>query len=303
MNLNPFFFSLPDLGSTFRFLATMYRLLIVASACLGTCQSTEKPRPVLAAAVPVFDGSTPNASRFADFTKALQSSGVAVLTPGIVDHQTIQAIDVWLLQAAGGGHLLQHPVRAPEGRFHGMVLPSDGNGRIARAVGKIARATGVGRRGAGLAELGVFIVRPNASAQPRHVDRHIPGFVSCQLALHDTGVQSGGLSVWPWTSRGSITRVEMAPLSAGSVVCYDGQLNHRGEGHSTSAEFRRVLYFTAAQSSTTELSEAALHPRLRCAPLRNAPLLPLQLLDSADIPPQEQNAWYSKHVCQSAFPD
>ena len=78
------------------------------------------------------------------------------------------------------------------------------------------------------------------------------------------------------------TAVEVV-VRAGTVTCYDGRLLHRSQAHaSRSGPPRRVLYFTAmykqgAQGRMTLQGESALHPQLRCAPLRNAPLTDLHL--------------------------
>eukprot|EP00037_Helgoeca_nana_P003142 m.38329 g.38329 ORF g.38329 m.38329 type:complete len:333 (-) comp13377_c0_seq1:412-1410(-) len=250
--------------------------------------------------------------------ETLRRHGVVVIEPGAVDGRTVAAIDEWVADAAASNSLHQHPIRAPQHRLHGMVLPGDANGLVAHAVAKIATAVGLDFSGVGLAELGVFVVGFGADAQDRHADRETAGFISCQLALHDMVANSGGLGVWPWETRGvggnqtwvaAAVEVAVAPLVAGQVVCYDGRLHHRGQQHRTQDQpTRRVLYFTAATTAAaSRLGEVALHPRLRCVPVRDAPLLPLGLLVATSLAPDNQsvtttrhNSWYSNRVCEAA---
>jgi len=97
-------------------------------------------------------------------------------------------------------------------------------------------------------------------------------------------------------------------LPAGAVACYEGRILHGGRAHrgGKEAPARRAIYFTAwydppggggAGSNAAgipKLGEAALHPSLRCAPLRHAPLLAMQSLREANA-----SAWRRK-MCQAA---
>eukprot|EP01052_Picozoa_sp_SAG31_P018560 SAG31_NODE_1319_length_8817_cov_1.857077_6_plen_246_part_00 len=132
-----------------------------------------------------------------------------------------------------------------------------------------------------LVELAGFVVQVGAEAQELHADQKSAGYLSCQLALHQTQTESGGLAVWPGsglqrepglqecqqaeiytfmkadTASGQVQSVndvsttglgaaEVAPIAAGSVVCYAGTVWHRGMGHTgvRTGNPRRALYFT-----------------------------------------------------------
>lgn len=95
--------------------------------------------------------------------------------------------------------------------------------------------------------------------------------------------------------------VELAPLRAGTVICYEGTLLHKGTGHHLSAP-RRVLYFSARYLGETgnRLGEAALHPSLRCMPLRDSPLLPLapftlEQFNLSYAQGGQSQEWWSRH--------
>ena len=203
--------------------------------------------------------------------------------------------------------LPQTTVQSPRERLHLALLPGDGDGDgglVADAVRAMVLALGpeVLPPRSGLAELAAFVVSAGAEPQPIHSDRYEPGYLSCQLALHDTPAPAaGGLALWPGSAgnhavfapvRHREPRSDTPLLSvlrgAGTVVCYDGRLWHRGDGHSggEGVPTRRVLYFTArvpvAGETDTEmaasLGEVALHPQLRCFPMIDAPLLRLWAL-------------------------
>ena len=210
-------------------------------------------------------------------------------------------LDAWLEQNVD--RLARYTVRQPHRRQHAMLLFGDGGGAVGIAVGRMLRAlTGVLPADAELAELGAFVVSPGADAQELHPDRTETGYVSCQLALHDTpGGVSGGVALWPgsivsadsdtldsdlsWEQAGrllSAGQIPALPVPAqptGALTCYDGRLWHHGQRHDSksSNQSRRVLYITSTVSRGAGLgiSEGALHPRLRCLPLRNAPAIRL----------------------------
>jgi hypothetical protein len=147
-------------------------------------------------------------------------------------------------------------------------------------------------------------VSPGAEAQDLHPDRTEKGYVSCQLALHDSpGGVAGGLALWPgsaaytgsgaladsnpsWEQAGRLLSTgQIPPLvvpaqPAGALTCYDGRTWHFGQRHdgkNPGGQPRRVLYITSTVSRGAGLgmSEGALHPRLRCLPLRHAPAVML----------------------------
>jgi hypothetical protein len=238
---------------------------------------------------------------------ALRESGAFTLSPAAVDSDAIAHIDGWLLRHAQ--RLPHYTVRQPSRRQHLLLLPGDAGGAVADLVASILRALGptVFPPAAVLAELGAFVVEPGAPPQELHADRTEDGFVSCQIALHDTPAPGGGgLALWPGTvgdarwelaSSGGQEECALAEFQPrGGVVCYDGRLWHHGERHAGgSAPTRRVLYFSAilrpnlagssdvgvgvaGVAAAVQLGEVAMHPRLRCAPLRTAPLLRLQVL-------------------------
>ena len=179
-----------------------------------------------------------------------------------------------------------------------LLLPTDAGGAVVAAISAAVSKLGHGILSPGtvLAELGAFLVEPGALPQRIHADRTEAGFMSCQIALHDTPAASGGLALWPGSSNdtrweeagdlesaGLVPRLESEALPRGAVVCYAGQLWHRGDGYSAAgrpAAVRRVLYFTTAalaphggRVTTATLGDVALHPRLRCAPLLAAPTI------------------------------
>ena len=211
-------------------------------------------------------------------------------------------LDAWLERNVG--RLAHYTVRQPHRRQHAMLLFGDAGGAVAIAVGRMLHALrGVIPADAELAELGAFVVSPGADAQELHPDRTETGYVSCQLALHDTpGGVSGGVALWPgsiasgdsdtpansglsWEQAGrllSTGRIPALPVPAqptGALTCYDGRLWHHGQRHDgkNSNQSRRVLYITSTVSRGAGLgiSEGALHPRLRCLPLRDAPAIRL----------------------------
>jgi hypothetical protein len=94
------------------------------------------------------------------------------------------------------------------------------------------------------------------------------------------------------------------------ITCYDGRLLHRGSAHHGDGPIRLALYFTAGQgdrhtgtsSKAQWLGESALHPRLRCAPLADAPLLPLRML-TANISAVDRadNDFWVDATCRSGI--
>lgn len=227
--------------------------------------------------------------------KLLQREGAFALPPNIVDAELLARLDTWLLTSAR--ELPSFPVRRPWRRTHALLLPEDGpvHGDVAAVVAAIVHGLGSAvSLDEKLTELAAFVVESGAEAQELHADVVGAGFLSCQLALHDSAEGAGGLALWLGSAldeRFALGRymdaegrlgagrgpVEVAPLRSGSVVCYDGRTWHRGSGHVGGAP-RRTIYFTVKRAGTREsapLGEAALHPSLRCAPLRSAPLLSL----------------------------
>ena len=240
----------------------------------------------------------------ADAAASLRSNGAFMLLPQSDDQTTDDAalrvyLDRWLQDSVGS--LAHYTVRQPHRRQHALLLFGDAGGAVAIAVGGMLRALrDVIPADAELAELGAFVVSPGAVAQELHPDRTESGFVSCQLALHDTpGAASGSIALWPgsivstdtggaldgglsWEQAGQLLSAgEIPPLSvpaqpAGSLTCYDGRLWHHGQRYddkNSTRQARRVLYITSTTSrgAGVGMSEGAMHPRLRCLPLRNAP--------------------------------
>ena len=246
---------------------------------------------------------------------ALRSDGAFTLLPEpghAVDAALLAHLDSWLLRQVD--RLPRYTVRQPHRRQHVMLRFGDAGGAVATAIGAVLRALGstLIPADAELAELGAFVVSLGADAQDLHPDRTEGGYLSCQLALHDTpGGAAGGLALWPgslsasdrsegaiWEDAGQllaaarIVPLRVAELPAGAVTCYDGRLWHHGQRHDGNAttQARRVLYLTSTVSRGAGLgmSEGALHPRLRCLPLRNAP--------SVRLDEVRQNAsWFAWH--------
>ncbi len=251
----------------------------------------------------------------ADAAAALRSDGAFTLLPGqrgIVagadDAAAREYLDRWLQRNVD--KLAHYTVRQPHRRQHALLLFGDAGGAVATVVGGMLRAlTDVIPADAELAELGAFVVSPGAEAQDLHPDRTETGYVSCQLALHDTpGGAAGGVALWPgsagftgsealadsspsweqagWLlSTGQIPSLPVSAQPAGALTCYDGRVWHHGQRHdgkNTSGQARRVLYITSTVSHGAGfgMSEGALHPRLRCLPLRNAPAV---LLDEVRL--------------------
>jgi hypothetical protein len=290
----------------------MHMLFAVCSVCVST-------------------RTLPTAGSAAQSLLALASHGAFQLPISTVDQKLVRQLLRWLVEDSD--RLPSYTVRNPNERDHRLLLPGDADGNVALAVASILRAItgGAVDHAAVLIELGAFIVSPGAGAQDLHQDRFEAGTLSCQLALHDTPEAAGGLelALGSWnsdleTSTGANGRCSYdadgdaddgnpdcqtvaSPakvVEAGSVVCYDGRLLHRGGAHLGAGPVRRTLYFTAGQGSqhigTTWqaqwLGESALHPRLRCAPLVDAPLLPLHLL-TANISMQgrsDNDLWVEK---------
>ena len=260
------------------------RVAVVLSLLTPAAQSDPRPLPQRLPLPTVFSAQ--------QVVQALQWTGAVSIGPGAVDNSTVAYLDGWLLDHAE--RLLPHIVRQPHERRHVLLLLGDAGGAVGEAVAAIVRALrGVLPAGSALAELGAFIVSAGAPAQELHADRYEAGFLSCQLALHDTpSPAAGGLALWPGTvgdqrwdeagrleAGGLLPQLLGTPQERGAVTCYDGRLWHRGDRHSGIAETRRVMYFTAAlledDTATVRLDELAIHPRLRCAPRRVAPLLRL----------------------------
>ena len=268
---------------------------------------------------------------------------------GIVEPSIVEAIDTWLL--ANYRDLPEYDVHSPQNRVHSLMLPSDAGGAAAEAVAAVVRNVDI-LQGGVLVELGSFMVFKGAKAQHVHQDRCVsttvsliqrvisiicyyarwkPGFISCQLALHDTQADSGGLAVWPGThvqksrpqyplrqcgepkclTKGN-TGVQVAPVRAGTVTCYNGNTLHGGLAHTSGSDIRRVFYFTAQTQLhalgrfLTVLSTepyalrytplpVILHPSLLCTPLKNPPLLDLSIFNTkvqgVNVSLQPQSWW------------
>ena len=118
-----------------------------------------------------------------------QEDGAFMLSPRTVDSRLVRYIDAWL--RSNVHLLLPYPVRMPARRLHALLLPSDCAGAIAEVVGQVAEALRDFFGAADLVELAAFVVLRGAEPQPIHADVLHDGFVSCQLALHDTHTRAG----------------------------------------------------------------------------------------------------------------
>lgn len=286
--------------------------------------------------------------------RSLQRYGACLLNPGHVDDALVARLDHFIrLNAAT---LPSYSVRNPRNRTHALLLPGDGDwpGDVAAAVAAMTRALApvlLAGTSHMLVELAAFEVSRGAEAQDPHVDRLEPGYLSCQLALHDTDLRSGGLELWPGSlgapfgsalqslpsnflelhdvrlrcakgpqlgpslracgdsqghPNGSLgTPIEVAPLRAGAISCYDGNLIHRGVARSMQGS-RRVLYFTALRADgdgRPSIGVSALHPSLRCAPLRMAPPPQLDVFVSNVSRVGAGNGWWLKTICAEPAAD
>lgn len=211
----------------------------------------------------------------------LASHGVIRGTPPLLDLMITQ-----LDECIRTRKFLPYPVKSPAARHHLLLMPEDCDGTVAEAVrGMVSWLGGVFPSGS-LVELAAFVVDVGAKSQQLHADVHHDGYVSCQLALHDTLPGSGGLAVLPGSMHVQALGMSWQSLlemraggdtealaQRGEMVCYDGRVWHRGVAHVGLGIQRRVIYFTMLSVHGKGGVESALHPRLRCAPLNNAPLL------------------------------
>jgi len=242
-------------------------------------------------------GSLPTAHTSDQAYLLLESVGAFLIDPGAVPNHVVTSLNECLKMSSTMSNTLSYPVKAPDRRQHLLLVPQDCKGSVGSAVGAIAQWMHGSMRMGTLAELGAFIVSYGAQDQQLHTDRHEAGYVSCQLALHDTRPGSGGLAVHPgsvnapsalevvWLGNHILDawqaekeEVEVAPLRAGTVVCYDGRLWHRGLRHTGLGTQRRALYFTARTSQGGGILPSrghALHPTLRFGPQNN--MIPLEV--------------------------
>lgn len=134
-----------------------------------------------------------------------------------------------------------------------------------------------------LTELGAFVVHPGAEMQNVHEDfvRKLgdPATLIAFIALGDNEVGQGNLRVWP-ASRvgefsnestkdllkeaidfnryenvaGSFRGIELAPLTGGSVILYDGTMFHQGTTNTRNTP-RVVMYITATITPDTSYAK------------------------------------------------
>eukprot|EP00746_Dinoflagellata_sp_MGD_P116005 gnl/MRDRNA2_/MRDRNA2_51941_c0_seq2.p1 gnl/MRDRNA2_/MRDRNA2_51941_c0~~gnl/MRDRNA2_/MRDRNA2_51941_c0_seq2.p1 ORF type:complete len:464 (+),score=102.80 gnl/MRDRNA2_/MRDRNA2_51941_c0_seq2:151-1392(+) len=206
-------------------------------------------------------------------TAVLKARGAVVLPAGTIPNDFCSQVDRWVM-ALQPGSRPDFFVKNSYHREHMLVTLEDGpeSGAVRQAVAAVLRGLdGALPDHAWLLELAVFRVSAGAESQKAHPDYpetanatlgRTLSTVSCQLYLHDTPAASGALAVWPNSvginAQQALTLnvldveerlaefqgVEIAPLGAGAVACYNSETLHRGTRH-LGGDTRRVLYFTA----------------------------------------------------------